>query len=482
MIKVHELTGLGSVLDYYGERGEVIEIDKEVDSECEVAGIIFALNSLPKTPGVLFKNVKGYRFPVASCVLSERSRTCEILGLPLSPLEFKEAFIKVSQNLIPPVRVQGGPCKEEICRRDFDALKIVPSIKATPDDGGKYFQPIVITKDPETGIQNVAMNRAMLLQDNRVILNVRNETGVGHDFRKCRKEGKPFEVALVVGAPLEMYIAAATKLPLGENELGLVGAIRKKPVEVVKCETIDLDVPAEAGFVIEGVVEPPYEQSTEGPWPEFLRYLSIPQQKPIMKITALTHRKDAVGYAIIAGTKENYTLRLSNDVAFYKYVKDLEPNFVVDAALTPGTAHWHHGIIQVKKDDYDFEGLQIHVAMAAYGFSVYLETITIVDEDVNIMDMDEIDWAVTTRCDPAEQIHIIRNVKTHRNNPIAGARELMDGSFVGKAKMIIDATVPWKYKNLKRGTTLPIFERARFQNVNLKDYMSAHDYRRWINK
>src|SRR3989337_3159911 len=84
MIKVHELTGLGSVLDYYGERGEILEIDKEVDSECEVAGIIFALNSLPKTPGVLFKNVKGYRFPVASCVLSERSRTCEILGLPLS--------------------------------------------------------------------------------------------------------------------------------------------------------------------------------------------------------------------------------------------------------------------------------------------------------------------------------------------------------------------------------------------------------------
>ena len=127
MIKIHELAGLTSVLDYYGERGEIIEIDKEVDSECEVAGIIFALNALPKTPGVLFKNVKGYRFPVASCVLSERSRTCEILGLPLSPLEFKEAFIKVSQNLIPPVRVQGGSCKEEICTRDFDAVKIVPS-------------------------------------------------------------------------------------------------------------------------------------------------------------------------------------------------------------------------------------------------------------------------------------------------------------------------------------------------------------------
>ena len=249
---------------------------------------------------------------------------------------------------------------------------------------------------------------------------------------------------------------------------------------MVKCETIDVDVPAEAGFVIEGVIEPPYELGSEGPWPEFLKYLSIPQQKPIMKIKALTHRKDAMAYAVVAGTKENYNLRISNDVAFYSYVNALEPNFVLDATLTPGTAHWHHGIIQVKKDDVDFEGLQVHVAMAAFGFSVYLETITIVDDDVDILDMDEIDWAVCTRCNPSEQVHIIPEVKAHRNNPIAGARELMDGGFVGKAKMIVDATVPWKYKNLKRGSDIRIFERAKFQQVDLKDYFSPHDYRRWV--
>ncbi|MBI2087155.1 MAG: UbiD family decarboxylase [Deltaproteobacteria bacterium] len=482
MMKVSELRGLRDVVDYYAERGEVVEIEREVDSECELPGIISALNSLPRTPGVLFKNVKGYSFPAAACILSERDRTCEVLGLPSSPLEFKEAFIKITEHPIPPVRVDRGPCKEKIYRNGFDALKIVPSIKATPDDGGKYFQPIVITKNPETGIQNMAMNRAMLLQDNTVVLNVRNETGVGQDFRKCKKDGKPFEVALVIGAPLEMYISAATKLALGQDEMGLAGALRGKPVELVKCETIDVEVPAEAGFVLEGVAEPPYELGGEGPWPEFLTYLSIPQQKPLVKIKALTLREDALGYAVVAGTKENYNLRISNDVAFYKFVKALEPNFVIDATLTHGTAHWHHGIIQVRKDDYDFEGLQVHVAMAAFGFSVYLETITIVDEDVNILDMNEIDWAVTTRCNPSEQIHIIREVKTHRNNPIAGARELLDGSFVGKAKMIIDATVPWKFKHLKQGTKLALFERARFQKVDLKEYLSPHDYRRWIKR
>lgn len=480
MKSMGELVGLRAVIDYYRQKGELVQIEKDVDSECELAGIISALNSLPRTPGVLFKSVKGYGFPVAACILSERDRTCEILGLPASPVEFKEAFIEATENPIPPVKVSGGPCKEKIYTRGFDALSLVPSIKATPDDGGKYFQPIVITKDPETGVHNMAMNRAMLLGDNTVILNVRNETGVGHDFRKYKKGRKPFEVALVIGAPLEMYIGAATKLPLGQDEMGLVGALRGRPVEVVKCETIDIYVPAEAGFVLEGVAEPPYELGAEGPWPEFLKYLSIPQQKPLVKIKALTLRKDAVGYAVVAGTKENYNLRISNDVAFYKYVKALEPNFVVDAVLTPGTAHWHHGIVQVKKDDYDFEGLQTHVAMAAFGFSVYLETITLVDEDVNILDMNEIDWAVTTRCNPSEQIHIIPEVKTHRNNPIAGARELMDGSSVAKAKMIIDATVPWKYKNLRSGTKLPLFEKARFQKVDLGNYLSPEDYPRWI--
>ena len=175
----------------------------------------------------------------------------------------------------------------------------------------------------------------------------------------------------------------------------LAGALRKKPVEVIQCETIDLVVPAEASSVLEGVIEPPYDLASEGPWPEFLKYLSIPQRKPVLKIQALSLREDAIAYVVVSGTKENFNFRISNDIAFYQHVKALDPNFVVDATLTPGSVHWHHGIIQVRKDDYDLEGLQAHVAMSAFGFSVYLETVTVVDEDVDILDMDEIEWAVT---------------------------------------------------------------------------------------
>ena len=122
------------------------------------------------------------------------------------------------------------------------------------------------------------------------------------------------------------------------------------------------------------------------------------------------------------------------------------------------------------------------MALSAFGFSVYLETITVVDEDVHIQNIDVLinEWAVTTRCNPSEQVHIIPEVKAHRNHPIAGVRELPDGGFVGKSKMIVDATVPWKYKNLKGKGEFPLFKKASFLEVDLKDYVSGDDYRRWI--
>ena len=167
-------------------------------------------------------------------------------------------------------------------------------------------------------------------------------------------------------------------------------------------------------------------------------------------------------------------------MAFYRYVKAIEPTFVLDAALTRGSAHWHHGIIQLKKDTPDREGQQIQVALAAFGFSVYLETITLVDEDVDLYDMDAIDWAVTTRCNPKEQVHVLPEAKTHRNNPIAGVRSLIPGDSVVKAKMIVDATIPWKYKTIKKEGIPPLFMRARFQDTPLEDYLSPEDFKRWV--
>ncbi|MBI3076882.1 MAG: UbiD family decarboxylase [Deltaproteobacteria bacterium] len=481
MTQPKEVGGLGALFEQYRARGEVVEIAREVDSECELSGLIVALNNLPVTPPVFFPQVKGYRFPVGGNLFAERRRACDILGLPTDPIAFKEAYLHAMEHPVPPVMVPEAPCQERVLTGQFDALGTVPSIKASLDCGGRYFQPVVVSRDPQGGWRNVAMARSMLLGDNRVAMNIRYETHVGYHFQKAREKGIPFELALVIGAAPEVYIAAVTKMPFGTDELSLAGALRGAPSPVVRCQTLDLEVPASAEFVLEGVIEPPYEEAVEGPWPEFLKYLSIPRACPVMRITAVTHRERAMHYAVVAGTKDNYALRISNDVSFYRYVKALDPNFVVDATLTPGTAYWHHGIIQVRKDSFEKEGLQINVALAAFGFSMYLETVTVVDEDVNILDMNEIDWAVCTRCNPGEQLHILPEGRTHRNNPIAGVHELLGDRFVGKSKLIVDATVPWKYKQAGRGG-LPLFQRARFRPTDLREYLSPQDFTRWVKR
>lgn len=479
MAKADEMAALSRAFKKYEEKGEVLTISKEVDSDRELAALVVEVDKLPYAPAVVFERVKGFKHRMGGNLFSERKRTCELLSMPSDPVGFKEAYIKAMENPLPPRIVSDGPCKGEVFTKNFDALKIVPSLKATEDCGGRYYQPIVITKDPVTGQRNMGVYRAMLIGENKVIINIRPETHIGIQFRRAVEKNIPFEVALILGASPEVYIAAVTKMPLGADETGLAGALRGKPLDLVKCESLDLEVPADAEFVIEGVVEPPYELATEGPWPEFLKYLSIPQKRPILRIKALSHSASPINYAVIAGTKENYNLRISNNVAFYKFVKALEPNFVVDATLTPGSAYWHHGVIKVRKDTPDREGLQINIALAAFGFSMYLETIIIVDHDVDILNMNEIDWAICTRCNPSEQLHILPEGRTHRNNPIAGVRELDPESFVGKAKLIIDATVPWRYRTVKRGE-LPLFDRARFKQLDLKDYLSSQDYQRWV--
>lgn len=479
MAQIRTAVGIGTAFQRMIDEGEVVVIDREVDGVHELAGILTKLDGLPYTPAVLFQRVKGFSMPVGGTLFSEPSRVRRLLGMPEDPLKFKHAFLEAMERRVDPVVAPDGPCQEVVLTEDFDALSLVPSIQASLDDGGRYFQAAVITKDPETGRRNVGMYRNMLLGDNRTVINIRPEAHIGMHFRKAKTKGEPFPAALVFGMDAESYIAAVTKLPFGADELSLAGALRREPVELVKCKTVDLEVPAAANIVLEGVVEPPYEEAWEGPWPEFLKYLSIPQRKPIFRITAVTHCAQPMSYNIVPGTKENYNIRISNDVAFYKYVKAIEPTFVADAALTRGSAHWHHGVIQLRKDTPDREGQQIQVALAAFGFSVYLETLTLVDEDVDLYDMDAIDWAVTTRCNPKEQVHVLPEGTTHRNNPIAGVRSLIPGDSVVKAKMIVDATIPWKYKTLRKEGAPPLFMRARFQETPLEDYLTPEDFKRW---
>ena len=479
MTQIQTAVGIGATFQRMIDEGEVVVIEREVDSVHEVAGIFMKLDQLRYTPAVLFQNVKGYTMPVGGTLFSERSRVKRLLGMPEEDIAFKRAFLAAMEKQVDPVVVSDGPCQEVVHTEGFDALSFVPSIQASLDDGGKYFQAAVITKDPETGTRNMGVYRNMLLDDNRTVINIRPEAHIGMHFRKAKERNAPLPRGAHLRHGRRDLPFRGDQTPLRPGGIRPGGGPEGRARRAGQVQDRGPGGPGVGEHRHRGVVEPPYDEEWEGPWPEFLKYLSIPQRKPIFRITGVTHCAQPMSYNIVPGTKENYNIRISNDVAFYQYVKAIEPTFVVDAALTRGSAHWHHGILQLKKDTPDREGQQIQVALAAFGFSVYLESLTLVDEDVDIYDMDAIDWAVTTRCNPKEQVHILPEAKTHRNNPIAGVRSLIPGDSVVKAKMITDATIPWKYKTIEQEGVPPLFMRARFQETPLEEYLSPEDFKRW---
>ena len=240
------------------DEGEVVVIEREVDSVHEIAGIFMKLDALRYTPGVLFQNVKGYSMPVGGTLFSERARVRRILKMSDDPLEFKLAYLsameRAQEEIMAPVLVSDGPCQEVVHTQNFDALAFTPSIQASLDDGGKYFQAAVVTKDPDTGERNMGVYRNMILNDNRTVINIRPEAHIGMHFRKAKERNEPFPVALIFGMDAEVYLSAVTKLPFGQEEFSLAGALKGSPVELVKCKTIDLEVPSSANIVLEGVV------------------------------------------------------------------------------------------------------------------------------------------------------------------------------------------------------------------------------------
>jgi UbiD family decarboxylase len=195
---------------------------------------------------------------------------------------------------------------------------------------------------------------------------------------------------------------------------------------------------------------------------------------PVMDITAVTFRNDPITYVSIpASGRGDEAVTLGNQAQLLRLLREFAADFVVDSHLTPG-AVLHHAIVKVQKTEAHHEGLQMNVALAAFDFSPTLDLVILVDEDINIYDWSEIDWAICTRCNPAKQVHILPEARTHQIVPIVGVRELDDEPLV-KAKMIIDTTIPWKYKIRELSPGLGFFTQSKWLDIKLADYLDDRD-------
>ncbi len=417
---------LREFIEVLEKKGMLRRIKTEVSAELEITEI---LDRVVKSsgPALLFENVKGYKHPVFANGFGTMERMCLALGASsldeigariqkLLELEAPSSFwegIKMLPQVaeltsFAPKHVNSGPCKEVILRDGF-SLDEFPILKCWPGDGGRFITlPLVFTKNPKSEKQNVGMYR-MQVYDGKT-------TGMHwhihkHGARDYMESGGKIEVAVAIGAdPVAVYSATAP-LPDNIDEMMFAGFLRKKNVELVKCETVDLFVPAHAEIVLEGYVDA-RERRIEGPFGDHTGYYSLADEFPVFHVTCITHRKNPIYHATVVGIPpmEDAYLGKATERIFLPLIKTQHPE-VVDINL-PVEAVFHNLCVVSIKKRYPGQAKKVMFALWGMGQMMFAKIIIVLDDDVNVQDMRQVMWATTTRMNPATDVTIIDNAPT----------------------------------------------------------------------
>jgi UbiD family decarboxylase len=434
MMDLHEF------LKVLEEEHELVKIKAEVDPKHELGAICKIHNERPNSPALLFENVKGHKIPVVGQLLASDRRVALALGLSAENV-FDETVRRASQPM-PTRLVASGPCQEVVYEGDAVDVTKLPLCTNNPRDGGPYITAgHVIIKDPEYG-NNLAIYRMMLVSKNEVT--IRFTPGHdGHDFmRNAEKRGQEkFQVAVCIGVPPAIYVASQFEPRAGVYELEIAGGLAGEAVEVVKCRTIDLAVPALAEIVLEGELTIPAKTGNEGPFGEFCGYTTaqVPNER-VMKIKAITHRRSPIYHNIWLGKPPHehlYVDALTYAVAAYQELKPAYP--ALKKAYAPP---WGVSIVLILQLEKRLmrRGIPNNIlASSLYTRSGKWKHVIVVDEDIDIEDPDQVLWALTTRFQPATDMFVIPRSITSSLEPSAEA----DGFT---SKLMLDLTIKENFR------------------------------------
>jgi len=439
--------------------GELKRIKVEVDPYLEISQITDRICK-NNGPALLFERVKGSEMPVLTNTfgsyrrmalafavdsLEEISKRIESLleiDLPKGLFQKLRRLPKYARLLnFLPVEVKKGIC-QEVCYLDEPSFYQLPLLQYWPKDGGRYLTATqVITKNPDNGRRNVGMYRIQIYDDRRAGFHCH----IHHDgyrvFKQYREAGRPMEVAIVLGGDPAVMYAASAPLPWGLDELILAGFLRNKKVELIKCKTVDIEVPANADIVLEGYVDP-RDWAEEGPFGDHTGYYSAPESYPVFHLTAITHKRDPIFPAILVGKPpmEDAYLGKATERIFLPFIKAQLPE-IVDMNLPIEGGFHNLAIVSIKKE-YPFHARKVMHSLWGLGQLMFLKVIIVVDEEVDVHNWSEVIWRVGNSIDPRRDVCFVEgpvDVLDHASySPLIGS------------KMGIDATRKWKEEGYQR--------------------------------
>jgi UbiD family decarboxylase len=373
---------------------------------------------------ILFERVQATDAAVAYNLLG--SREALALALRVEADEVVRAFAERSRRRIPPVVVQGPAPAQEVVRTHDADLRRLPLILHSERDAGPYITAgMVIARDPQSGRRNVSFNRMMIDGPRDAGIRMMPPQQLGVIQARAEAEGRDLEVAVAIGLhPLDL-IAGATSLPMGDDELALAGALREEPIRMAHCQTVDLEVPAQAEIVLEGAIRAGVREP-EGPFGDFLHYYVPVTDNHRFALTAITHRRKPVMQTMYAGSREDVQLLGVSRAALIAQAVERAGIDLCAIDLGPTIL----GCTLAIRPQYAGEAKA--VAMAAFGAYRWLKYCVVVDPDVNVHDPADVCWALTTRTRLADDIVVI---------PDAGGFP-RDEHGVFNDRLIIDATIP----------------------------------------
>ena len=463
------------MLDFRGliklleQRGELYRISRPVDPEFEIAAVMEQIDQQRRA--FLFENVIGARFPVIGGLLNRIECFGWALGStpgePFDANDLDARFEAAKRNLIAPREVPTAPVKEVVRRGEQIDLPDLPVPTFFELDSGPFITAACgISRNPDTGHLNVGVYRSVILGRNTLAVNASSLSDLRKFYKHAEQRGESMPVALAIGVEPALQMAAACKLPPDQSELDLAGGLQGKPIDLVKCETSDLLVPANAEMIIE--VEVRFTENIDNNLGEFAGQYGL-ETAPVAEVTAITHRKDAMFYSILAGRNPEHTTLGSSATfsirrALISALRSQLTGIVdIDVFLEPRMGAMAHIVMSIRKQN-DAEPMALIEAAfkAAGGFfpvSHITKRIIVVDEDVNVHDLVDVEWAMYTRTARADKYRVVPNVKSWELERCAKGDK-------GSLRLAIDAT---KDIEDREDMLRPVIPGAR--EINLADYL-----------
>jgi len=433
---------------------EWVRIEKQVSLEHEVTALLFELEERGRFPAVFFEHVQGSSIPIVTNLHATRRRLALALGV--GEADLVQEYRRRQANPVIPEMVGDGLVQAVVHTGDEVDVSSLPLPTHFDVSTAPYITAgIVVARDPLSGVRNLSFNRGMLVSPRRLRMHLAPGMQLNRCYRAAEERNEPLDIAIVIGVHPAFAIGALALAPFDVDEYDVIGGMMQTPVPLVRCETVDLEVPASAEIVLEGKLLP-HVREDEGPFGEFSGHSVGVAKHHVVELSGMMHREHPIYQDIFTGHSEQRLMgSIPREAALFKAVQAVAPGTRAVHMPVSGCCRFHCYIALDKRSTGEVR----QAMMAAFAADLYLKHVIVVDSDIDVYNERDVLWAVANRVQAHRDLLIIPNCQGSEIDPSAEPGGIT-------TKMAIDATK--KTPDFPQRLSVPKEVRAR---VKLADYL-----------